>query len=376
MKYHLLSWVLDTFWFPFFIGISAGGGVSNTDTSFNRKGTSTSSQSHVVPAGLAALLTSLANSSSVPTASTNLQYSALNEILSRKKTDIPHAGVMDSHATMDPTKFTGSSALASLAGVDPMSKDFEASTTDAYKRRVGEAMSTMQSGPGAVRGGTERVPLAQGQAAVSMAEGRGGEVRRAQQEQAGTTISAAGATNSVEAARRQQSSLAQNQLYSQMAAIFQQKLQAAGGVDSGRASSSTALGQATNWLSGGQSSTSDDLSGKGSQGSSHFGGEIGTNCCFIFLQALNGILPWYIDLARRDYYTPERRAGYKWMASWLVPRMAKSTVWSNIVNRVIIKPFLTYGSWLYGAGSKTGWMWAPYCHGWLTLWGGMGKVVK
>ena len=148
----------------------------------------------------------------------------------------------------------------------------------------------------------------------------------------------------------------QSQLFQQLFGIRGQKLAAAGGVDSARGSSSGALNNATNWLSGGSATTTDNLRGKGSQASSHMGGELGTNCCFIFLQALNGVLPWYIDLARRDYYTPTRRKGYTWMSSWLVPRMAVSAWTTLAVNVVIIRPFLKYGSWLYGAGSKTGWL--------------------
>lgn len=358
------------------LGISAGGGASNTDTRFERSGTSTSQQSHVVPSGLAGLLNQLANASSVPASTTTSQYSALNALLNRPTTDVPHKSVLDDNAKASPGTFTGAQVLESLASRDPNSSSFEADTTDAYQRRAGEAMAGLQSGPAAVRGATERVPLAQGQMATSLAEGRGAEVRGARVQEAGISTGAAQTSSAIEQARRQQTVLAQNQLFQQMQAIWGGKMGAAGGVDSARGSASGAIGQATNWLSGGQSSTSDNLKGKGSQGSSHFGGEVGTNCCFIFLQGLNGILPWYIDLARRDYYTPTRQRGYKWMSRWLVPKMRGNDKWQWAVNKMLIKPFLSYGSWLYGAGSKTGWIWACYCETWLATWAMIGKVVR
>ncbi len=192
------------------LGISAGGGASNTDTRFERSGTSTSQQSHVVPSGLAGLLNQLANASSVPAATTTNQYTALNALLNRPTSDVPHKSVLDDNAKASPGTFTGSQVLESLASRDPNSSSFEADTTEAYQRRAGEAMAGMQSGPAAVRGATERVPLAQGQMAVGLAEGRGSEVRGARVQEAGISTGAAQTSSAIEQARRQQAVLAQD----------------------------------------------------------------------------------------------------------------------------------------------------------------------
>lgn len=372
---NVLEKILPFFSVPF-LCISAGGGVSNTDTSFERSGTSTSSSNHTVPSGLAALLSALGTASQPQTGLTAQQSTALSSILTRPTSDVPNPGVVNDTATQSPTGFEGFSNLRTMSNVDPYSDQFETDTTEAYQRRAGEALAGLQSGPMAVRGATERVPMAQGQAAVSLAEGRGGEVRQAQTQQAGISQGAAQLMELMQAARRAAATAAQSQQFQQIYGILGQRLGASGGVDSTKGANSQGLNTAANWLSGNTSSTTDALRGKGSQGSSHFGGEVGTNCCFIFLQALNGLLPWYIDLARRDYYTPKRQRGYKWMARWLVPKMASSKLVSAIVNLVLIKPFLKYGSWLYGAGSRVGWVFAPYCKLWLGTWNMIGGVVK
>ncbi len=375
--YHLelLQQIIPLLPLPFVLGISAGGGTSNTDTRFERSGTSNSTQQHVVPPGLASLLASLGSASVIPASTTTNEIAALNGVMTQPET-VPSRGSIDAVTGQTPEGYRGFEALNTMSGIDPYSAQYETDTTDAYKRRAGETFAQMESGPAAVRGATERVPLAQGQMATSLAEGRGEEVRKATTNQAGITSHASQLMSMLDQARKAASMAAQSQLFQQLYGIRGQKLAGASGVDSARSSSSNALDRSASWLSGGTSQTVDDLKGKGNQGSSHFGGEVGTNCCFIFLQAFNGILPWYIDLARRDYYTPKRRAGYKWVSSWLVPRMARSRSWSLLVNFAIIRPFLAYGSWLYGAGSKSGWVMAPYCKGWLALWNVIGGFVR
>jgi hypothetical protein len=117
----------------------------------------------------------------------------------------------------------------------------------------------------------------------------------------------------------------------------------------------------------------DDMKGWGSQS----GNQFGLTCCFIFLEALNGQLPWYIEIARYEHYTPVRKRGYKWMASFLVPAMQKSAIAKWAVNAVIVKPFLRYGAWLYKdkTAKRSSALLAPYCKTWLAVWGLLGKVV-
>lgn len=72
------------------------------------------------------------------------------------------------------------------------------------------------------------------------------------------------------------------------------------------------------------------------------------NCCFIFLEAFNGKLPWWVRECRDFYYHryPEVAVGYKRMAKWLVPLMKRSKVISKLVNKFMVKPITQYGGYV------------------------------
>ncbi len=75
-----------------------------------------------------------------------------------------------------------------------------------------------------------------------------------------------------------------------------------------------------------------------------------TICCFIFMEAYNGKLPWFVRLYRDKWYSkyPNLRVGYKKMAKWLVPLMKKSKVVRYGVNELMIKPISRIGAFLSG----------------------------
>src|SRR5690606_13342031 len=82
----------------------------------------------------------------------------------------------------------------------------------------------------------------------------------------------------------------------------------------------------------------DNLEGRGYQSSNSM--SYGVNfCCFIFLEAYNGKLPWFVR-ACRDEFAPEntaRRNGYIRMSKWLVPLMQRSKVARFFVNKTMIQ---------------------------------------
>lgn len=75
-----------------------------------------------------------------------------------------------------------------------------------------------------------------------------------------------------------------------------------------------------------------------------------TICCFIFLEAYNGKLPWYVRFCRDQWYTkyPSLKHGYRKMAKWLVPLMKKSKVIRYGVNELMVKPISRIGAFLTG----------------------------
>jgi hypothetical protein len=104
------------------------------------------------------------------------------------------------------------------------------------------------------------------------------------------------------------------------------------------------------------------------------GGLGAMGCCFIFLQAYHGILPPHVRACRDRYYAafPEIATGYKRMAKWLVPLMAKSRLISGLVWLIMVKPLTEYGKFVKRIDiSKRRYKWARKF--WFTVWYLMGK---
>jgi hypothetical protein len=83
----------------------------------------------------------------------------------------------------------------------------------------------------------------------------------------------------------------------------------------------------------------------------------GKGCCFIFMEAYIGQLPWWIRKSRDYFYTPQRNRGYNRLANFLVPLMTRFTFVRSLVNETMIVPLSAYGGWLwrvpgYESGSK------------------------
>ena len=71
-------------------------------------------------------------------------------------------------------------------------------------------------------------------------------------------------------------------------------------------------------------------------------------CCFIFLEVLNGNLPWWIRKLRDQYYKEEFsvREGYIKMSKWLVPLMKRFNWMKYLVNTIMVQPMIKYGGYL------------------------------
>ena len=353
------------------------GGFSSSsgDSSYARKGNSTSSGSHTIPANIADLITSNVTGSKPDPAALAKQTSTYNTIMDRTTESVPGFSNLSVIANQPTTTYPGREQLATAAVRDPYSTVFETATADAYKQRAADAMAQAATGPDAVRGGASQTGIASAVLAERLAKERGYEVRNAQQQDFAQSSDAIKTMNAVENAKIQQSlgaSTGLSNMASQNNAI---QLQAARGVDVAKMNNMGLLQLAAGIQGSNENTQHDDFTGKGYQSTNQLGG--GVSCCFIFLEALNGRLPWYIELAKRKYRTGARRTGYCWMSEWLVPMMQKMPFMKRLVNFFIVTPFLNYGAWLYSDVHRKpyGWLYAPYCWTWLYLWGGLGHFV-
>lgn len=95
----------------------------------------------------------------------------------------------------------------------------------------------------------------------------------------------------------------------------------------------------------------------------------GISCCFIFLEATNGKLPWYVRVERDKYYEqlPRVATGYKKMAKWLVPLMQKYSFVKSLVNFIMVKPITKYGGWKHYV-NECGILCYPFKAFWFTVW--------
>lgn len=75
----------------------------------------------------------------------------------------------------------------------------------------------------------------------------------------------------------------------------------------------------------------------------------GNKCCFIFLEATNGNLPYYVRELRDFYYysEPAIRTGYVRTARYLVPLMQRFSTIKKLVNLTMVKPIISYGASMY-----------------------------
>lgn len=101
---------------------------------------------------------------------------------------------------------------------------------------------------------------------------------------------------------------------------------------------------------------------------------IGNYCCFIFLEATNGVLPWYVRVERDKYYNeqPTVASGYKRMAKWLVPMMKNSRAVKTLVNLLMVKPLTAYGGHTHSVNHYGHVFW-PVKKFWFTVWNKLGK---
>lgn len=97
------------------------------------------------------------------------------------------------------------------------------------------------------------------------------------------------------------------------------------------------------------------------------------SCCWIFLTAHGGELPWWVRKARNVYGTDQIRAGYKRMSIWLVPLMRRSGLARWIVRTVMTEPLTMFAGYQLRVEScRNGWVFAPLRDFWFGVWNKLG----
>jgi hypothetical protein len=308
----------------------------------------------------------------VPWGQTTKQRSALSSLLSQDKSSYPGATTLADTMGLSPEGFQGQDVLKTFMARNPYSADYEQATGALYDRMFDKARATAISGPANVRSG-------QGQKAIELAElgnlqsiNRFKEVRGQQDQEASVINNAIQLFNTIEHMRRGSQITAQGAAQQGETSIKGEQLAGAQATDRMRANQIATLQMVAELLGFPSQTHTEDMSGRGSGVTGTESWQTGLSCCFIFLEALNGKLPWYVRWGRECYRTENRIRGYRWLAKRLVPAMQRWALVKQVVNSLIVKPFLRWGEALYITRKPS--VWKPYCWAWFHAWSFIGWV--
>jgi len=346
-----------------------------TDTSFSRTGDSTQAKSYSLPGDLAAQIEQNYKTAGVPTSLTDSELSFIQGILTLVQSALPGQSVLQNNQAISPTTFNGSGTLGSIIAQNPYSAEWEAGTQALYDRTLDVARARTLSGPENVRGGQARAGFELADTNTQAGINRFQQIEGQQRQQAGVVDEAVKTANVIEQARRGTAMQAQGQEIATGNQWRGQGFDASGRLVPHRANALGQTAMATEFLSTPTVKTTDNLRGKGNQSTFNWGTGAGISCCWIFLAAHGGGLPWWVRYCRNHLGTNETRRGYRRMARWLVPLMER---WALV--RVLVHAFMTYPITCYGGflvhepGYETGFVFRPVKRFWFYVWNKLGKA--
>ena len=358
--------------------MSAGGNSGSSDTRFERKGTaSTTSFRDLTPEHKSLFQTGI--NASDPTGSGAVVQNHIDNTLNYDQTTNPFTSELGQivQANLPGTEVPGQASLTQQAAVDPYSSDYGDDTFDRYNRDLGTSLSQV-SGPLATRGGT----AAQGFMAQELMSGaalnREDVLTQNRRADAGIQQGAAQGLHNMQGRDTGEALQAIGQGQGDWQNLVSNQNTAAG-LGNQRAGVFSDLVQSyTNLDAVVKGEESNDLTGRGAQSSSSAGANMSV-CCFIFMEAYNGELPWFVR-ASRDLHAPEcsdRREGYISMAKWLVPAMRVSKIARWLTNKLMIQPLSKYGGYEWTEeGYDNGWVYKPVVNFWFTTWKLIGKLNR
>jgi hypothetical protein len=329
--------------------MGGGGGQSgNSDSSFSRHGGSSVKVERALPDYLTNLITGNASEAAIGQDLAGEQNSFLSGLLNRDNAAMPGINEIAGIRTMDPGQFGGLEALTTQANRDPYNDTYATETQGRFDDSVQQAVAASETGAERVRGGQAHQAMATGEAVEKAGLDRFHEVSQQQRMDAETQQRAAAILNQITQGRMALKVGAQQQWAAQFLQAVGQGMDAARALDTRRGINTANLGMASEIQGTRNTTSTEDLDGHGSQASEQSGWGAGISCCWIFLQAYDGELPWFVRRARDMFCSTERRDGYNRMAKWLVPKMRKSRVVTEIVRWTMTKPLAAWGAWYYG----------------------------
>jgi hypothetical protein len=359
--------------------MSFGGSSSSSDTRFERKGTTTGTSFYnFLPQQRSQFESAITDSK--PFASSESQSYLKNLLGSSAEGLVPYGrsffdGLIADHGV--DRNFLGRSALERTAQVDPFSSNYENNSYAGYKDRVQQILADVASGPQATRGGTAATGFMQSDALNQMQNQREEQIRQnrlvdGQLQQ--------GATSMLQNLYQQDSAS-----QAQAGKVYNDTVMGVRGIQSNAAELDNQrqsmfnqfLPAAYQMLVPQNQKQVEQMSGRGSQSGSTMTAGVSV-CCFIFMEAYKGKMPWFVR-ACRDDFAPEnskRRAGYRRMANWLVPAMQKSKIIRALTWLLMIKPMTLWGGYHKKAqGYEHGKYFKPFVWFWFKFWEKYGNAT-
>jgi len=357
--------------------MSAGGSTASQDSRFQRLGTANTTSFRSLTPQQTGLFNTGLNASEPGVANAEVDGMLTNRITGGVS-DTPYQPELCEliRSNLPGVAMPGGTSLESQASVNPYGGDYANNTFDRYATEMGDAMALARSGPTMTRGGTAAQGFAQGQAATNASLNREDILTKNRQADASISQGAAGMIGQIDQGRDQAALQGVQASHGNYHDVVKEQL-SAGGLASERLKMFNDLVPTFSTLGSTlHGSETNNLRGRGAQTSSSMGASLNL-CCFIFLEAYNGELPWFVR-AYRDEHAPEcskRRNGYISMSKWLVPAMRVSWAARFAVNHLLVKPLTRYGAWHYKLNNY-GWLFAPVKLVWFGIWKLIGKETK
>lgn len=347
-----------------------GGGSSDTNTRFERVGTSTTVASHNVPSDIITQIGAARSAVAIP--GTDDHAALITTLLEKSPDDIPGLAELTAYLSIDPSGFSWYNAIYNIATQDPYSGDYETNTQAAFVQRVKDLMSSLDSST--LRIGFNHAALVKGEALARVTRERSEDLAKQRAVDVQAALGAAGVLLTLEQIVTGRKLAVADALQKGRLSNNSQALEA-GAQRTARVATQTAVTSLeANLRSGETRATTDNMTGWGSQAQSYGNWQAGISCCFIFLQVLNGKLPWFVRVGRAEFWTDARIRGYRRMAAWLVPLMERHRSLTHLVNWIMVRPFLRWGAWRYrdDSGRPSGALWMPVCKFWFRVWDRIG----
>ena len=354
--------------------MSAGGSSSSSDTRFSRTGTVQNESWRELTDDHRSLFSQAFGQ---PTSSDlgQTMAGAVTTKMNRGFSDIPNIDALCPLVknNMPNVGIAGFDSLNRQAAQDPFSSTYADETFGKYRDEVQRALASGRSGPVMSRGGTAAEGYMLGDVANQIGLQRQQVLAQHRVADAGIQQQAAGLMGQLRGAKDQTALQGLQLGYNNYQALLADQSTAATLANDRFRNFGALVPHLVGLDAKSAGVENNNLSGRGSQSSQAVGAGVNI-CCFIFLEAYNGVLPESVR-RYRDMAAPEssaRRNGYRRMSKWLVPAMRVNGFSRTLVNHLLVKPLTKYGEWFYG-NNKTGWIFWPVKQFWFSVWSLTGK---